>query len=36
LVVAVPERDAHPVTLALAADLVEPAEVIGLGGEALP
>jgi hypothetical protein len=36
LVIAVPERDAHPVTLALAADLVEPAEVIGVGGEALP
>jgi hypothetical protein len=36
LVLAVPDRDAHPVTLALAADLVEPADVIGVGGEALP
>jgi hypothetical protein len=30
LVLAVPERDRHPVTLALAAALVDPAEVVGI------
>jgi hypothetical protein len=30
LLLAVPERDAHPVTRALAADLVQPAEVVAL------
>jgi hypothetical protein len=30
LIVAVPARDVHPVTLALAADLAPPAEVIGV------
>jgi hypothetical protein len=30
LIVAVPARDVHPVTLALAADVVPPAEVIGV------
>lgn len=33
LVIVVPERDRHPVTVRLAAALAEPAEVIGLTGE---
>ena len=33
LVLVVPERDAHPVTLALAAALVAPAEVVSLTGD---
>ena len=33
LVLALPERDAHPVTRALAAALVEPAQVLTLAGE---
>jgi len=33
LVLAVPERDAHPVTRALAAALAEPAEVVALPGD---
>jgi hypothetical protein len=33
LLVVVPERDAHPVTLALAARLVRPAEVVALAGD---
>jgi hypothetical protein len=30
LAVVVPERDVHPVTVALAAALVQPAEVVGI------
>ena len=33
LVLALPERDAHPVTRALAAALVEPAEIVTVAGE---
>ena len=33
LVLVVPERDAHPVTRRLAAELLEPAEVLGLPGD---
>jgi hypothetical protein len=33
LVVVVPERDAHPVTRALASSLVDPAEVVALPGD---
>lgn len=33
LVIAVPERDDHPVTRRLAAALVDPADVVGLAGE---
>jgi hypothetical protein len=33
LLLVVPERDAHPVTVALAARLTRPAEVIGLPGD---
>ena len=33
LVLVLPERDAHPVTLALAAALAAPAEVVGLPGD---